>query len=575
MVLKNSVIESAIKEDQLLELDENQDTIHVGDNSKNEEKHENNDNTTTTTTTAATTSTANSNYKNIDILSINLKKAIDEHDVISFDIFDTLLVRPYMKSTDLFRHLEQLYNVTGFFEKRTKVEREVRRMNYDIKDDITLDEIYEQIGLEYQWLKEKELSLEYQVSSARLYMKDIYDYACQENKIIIIISDSNLSKPFLIDLLKKNGYIKIDHLFVSSEYGQIKGTGILYNKAIEVLQVSEKNILHIGNNMYSDINRPRKLGISAFYVPKVSEVLFKTDTRMEAFYNNHKEDLGTSIMLSLLAYHSEHSYQNYWYELGYNYAGPVIFGFMQWLDLQMKKDEINQAFFIGRDGYTLEKVFKLINGNDSEVQTYYVYLPRNIAHGCLNEDLEIAEKSQMEYRQYLEQFDIHNYKKLAVIDSVTYWYSSQRTLVRLLPDKLIKGYYWIYGNTIYDGLNCEAFQKDQKHIIGEIIELFMTAPTPPIKTILNGQPVFEEVTDAERVRIELYPDLSKGAVDFAQDFIKKFKQLNGYFTSEMLVDWLKGFIQRPTEIDKISFFDIEHAADENHTSYQKLMYKWY
>ena len=280
-------------------------------------------------------------------------------------------------------------------------------------------------------------------------------------------------------------------------------------------------------------------------------------------------------MLSLLASHSEQSYQNYWYELGYNYAGPLIFGFMQWLDHQMKKDEMDQAFFIGRDGYTLEKVFKLINGDSLEIQTHYIYLPRNIAHGCLNDDIEIAEKSQKEYRHYLEQFNLKRNKKLALIDSVTYWWSSQRTLVRLFPDKEIKGYYWLYGSNLFENLNCESYQKDHNHSIGELIELFMTAPTPPVKTIVNGQPIFEEISPEEKVRIKLYPDLSKGAIDFARDYLRSFNHFNGYFSSDMLIDWVKLFIQRPTEIDKISFFTIEHAADENHSNYNKLMYRWY
>ena len=36
-----------------------------------------------------------------------IKNQIDSHLVISFDIFDTLLLRPYAKPTDLFLHLEK------------------------------------------------------------------------------------------------------------------------------------------------------------------------------------------------------------------------------------------------------------------------------------------------------------------------------------------------------------------------------------------------------------------------------------------------------------------------------------
>ncbi len=43
-----------------------------------------------------------------------LKKRIDEVDVVSFDIFDTLIVRLYRKPTDLFAHLEESTGFSGF-----------------------------------------------------------------------------------------------------------------------------------------------------------------------------------------------------------------------------------------------------------------------------------------------------------------------------------------------------------------------------------------------------------------------------------------------------------------------------
>ena len=47
-----------------------------------------------------------------------IKSKIDSYDIISFDIFDTLLLRPYVKPTDLFLHIEKsekmLYNTIQY-----------------------------------------------------------------------------------------------------------------------------------------------------------------------------------------------------------------------------------------------------------------------------------------------------------------------------------------------------------------------------------------------------------------------------------------------------------------------------
>lgn len=52
----------------------------------------------------------------------SLYKRIDEVSVVSFDIFDTLLLRPYIKPEDLFLHIEKIYGRSGFAEQRMNAE---------------------------------------------------------------------------------------------------------------------------------------------------------------------------------------------------------------------------------------------------------------------------------------------------------------------------------------------------------------------------------------------------------------------------------------------------------------------
>ena len=66
---------------------------------------------------------------NLDTNINSLKQMILKHDVISFDIFDTLLLRPYVKPTDLFEHLEKLENLSGFANARIKAEKIARELS--------------------------------------------------------------------------------------------------------------------------------------------------------------------------------------------------------------------------------------------------------------------------------------------------------------------------------------------------------------------------------------------------------------------------------------------------------------
>ena len=82
----------------------------------------------------------------------DIKSEIDSHEIISFDIFDTLLLRPYVKPTDLFLHLEKLLNKEGFAQARIEAEQKARKKHSD-KEDITIDEIYDEIESKYKNFK--------------------------------------------------------------------------------------------------------------------------------------------------------------------------------------------------------------------------------------------------------------------------------------------------------------------------------------------------------------------------------------------------------------------------------------
>ena len=55
--------------------------------------------------------------------NLNVQILLTSFDVISFDVFDTLLLRPYVKPTDLFLRIELDAGVKGFAEDRVAGER--------------------------------------------------------------------------------------------------------------------------------------------------------------------------------------------------------------------------------------------------------------------------------------------------------------------------------------------------------------------------------------------------------------------------------------------------------------------
>ncbi len=560
-------------------------------------------------------------------LSQQLKNVIDKHSTISFDIFDTLLLRPYTKPTDLFKHLEKQENAQGFATERVMAEKRARKIHSDF-EDVTIDEIYAEIADKYKKLKSKEMELERQVLQPNPEIKEVFDYAKKQKKQIIVISDMYLPEKFLLEVLSEKGYRGIKKVFVSCEYRKCKYTGNLYKQMLAETNINAKEVLHIGDNEFSDGKMAEKIGLSTFSYQKPIDKLFAENMRAKDFYQNNPDSLDTSILLGMLTL--EKHEDNYWQDFGYKYAGPVILGYMQWLEKQLKKDKISEVMFVARDGYTLEKVFNLIKTSD--FKTHYFYAPRslnlamnlNYKLNCeLGEDQglnglktllhyyrdkddflrqntpeiktsaegikfiednrqlfeKLAQKEKKMYAKYFEQFGLKN-KKIAIVDTCSTMLSAQKSLMMALPDKMIRGYYWFTWEgtqkdiSAYKTATYQSSHK-QEFVDWNIMELFMTAPTPPAKSMNNGQVIFKEPNAHEEKRIEIYPDLSQGAIDFAKRYCDVFGKYTNDFLCEILIDWVNILCNIPTQIDKEHFVDLFHAWDQEHTKWQPLPLPWF
>lgn len=212
---------------------------------------------------------------------MSIKRKINHASVVSFDIFDTLLLRPYVYPTDLFRHIERAHKRPFFFNVRTSAEYTARQISK--QEDITLDEIYAQVDAQFQDMKDVELAWEKMVLQQNPEMKAIWDYAKQSGKKIIVTSDMYLPSDFIADVLHKNGFDGWDRLYISGEIKKTKATGTLFEHVIRDLNITASKILHIGDNKKSDYINPRKYGIRAILYPQVVKNVLRHNPRLDFF----------------------------------------------------------------------------------------------------------------------------------------------------------------------------------------------------------------------------------------------------------------------------------------------------
>ena len=187
----------------------------------------------------------------------DIVQIFSRYDVISFDIFDTLLIRPYDKPTDLFEELEKRYFMPGFARARVEAEQRARE-KYILQEDVTLVQIYEMIDAVYLTMSERETALERAVVRANKIIKILYDEAVRLGKHIVIVSDMCLTKDFLKTILWDNGYSVFEKVYVSSETGHTKASGNMYQYVLNDFGCKAEEILHIGDNFVSDGNACRE-----------------------------------------------------------------------------------------------------------------------------------------------------------------------------------------------------------------------------------------------------------------------------------------------------------------------------
>lgn len=138
---------------------------------------------------------------------------LEHFDVLSFDIFDTLLLRPVMNPNDIFEIVERETGAKGFAKARMEAGRlSLEHAQKNDKEDRTIDDIY---GLmpSYAWVKEKELTCEKRFIVGNPEIINVFNTAKKLGKLVIIASDMYLPKSFLVDVLNENGVSGWDEMF--------------------------------------------------------------------------------------------------------------------------------------------------------------------------------------------------------------------------------------------------------------------------------------------------------------------------------------------------------------------------
>lgn len=391
--------------------------------------------------------------------SENLKKKIlsSKVKVVSFDVFDTLIVRPFWDPTDLFFILEYFFNEkmkitdwVNFHDLRIEAEkraRQVNDVNHPMCEDITLDDIYVQVkeltGLsdeDCELMKNEEIRLELKYCKVRRYAKELFNLAKFSGKKVIIVSDMYLPRSVVEGILHENGYDGYDELYISSETKYTKATGRVYEYVQKQMDIPSESFLHIGDNPESDVKKAKEAGWKSFWLPRT---INRMANQVAGMYGGQAVEnvfikpfqyrdtwtfcrfWGAKALLGMAANHifdnpfevinPESDFNGDPRFLGYFAVGIHLFALAQWLIENAQKNKYDNFNFMARDGYLPMEAFELLNKvYKVPAKLHYTHLTRssilplqiekNIDIYSIIQNINIFEKSPKDFIEMLSYF---------------------------------------------------------------------------------------------------------------------------------------------------------------------------
>ncbi|MDR1532377.1 MAG: hypothetical protein LBS62_09390 [Clostridiales bacterium] len=287
-----------------------------------------------------------------------LKEKIAGAEVVSFDVFDTLLMRRVLYPRDIFALMDKEIP-DEFSSRRVKAEMELYREGghpniYDIYQCI--DGASPDIELEFE--------AQYLIKRER--MISILQYAQKNGKEVYLVSDMYLTREIIKNIMDRLGVgVAVENILVSCDCGASKSSGLF-----EVLRgkCGAKRILHIGDNFEADIESAKRYGIDdTFHIESALTMLEDSFASGILKYDNSlpnrmliAEFISKALNNPFLFGETQGKFRLCGvYEMSYLLIAPLVHCFFGWMFAKARELRLERVLLSSRDGFVIELMYKL------------------------------------------------------------------------------------------------------------------------------------------------------------------------------------------------------------------------
>jgi predicted HAD superfamily hydrolase len=356
--------------------------------------------------------------------------------VISFDVFDTLLIRkidppPLMKELAAHNAVNQLslkLSAEDLHARRIAVETELcctaKMARQD--EEYSVSAVYERVCESVPELKgaaEKIVALELETEKAfAAAMPGMEKVLARlsEHYRLIAISDTYLPGSFIETLLNewKLGNF-ISRVYASCDYNCNKGSGNLFRRIVSIEGYPTSEWLHIGDNFLSDYFMPRAIGINSVLLR--DNINIDRKSRLSVLHGLAKRSAvwkGLEIIEASISSIPPPTLDPAGLKLhdwGVQTLAPPVVLFMHELCIRLMQSPRKGVYFLAREGYMLKRLYEIFNRElygGSLPKAHYLCISRSTAFlaslgdiGDREIDLVLQDFS-VELRDVLRRFGV-------------------------------------------------------------------------------------------------------------------------------------------------------------------------
>lgn len=320
--------------------------------------------------------------------------AAHDAEIISFDVFDTLLVRFFGEPTDLFAALAERLppsQAASFPKERIAAEHRARlAAAAKGEPEVTLAAIYHELGqalaargaadaIDLERTASEEVALELCCMRADPQVVAAFRALIAAGRRVVLVSDMYLPASCVEQMLAQCGIAGFERLYLSSEIMVAKADGSVWPhlRAASGL-AADARIVHLGDNSQSDGVTARAAGVVPFLLTPPGER--SVGSRLVQHGHWLTAVVASLLRQDLVARRDDPDFDPYWLAIAHLVVAPAALGMAGHVRRIARTNGSDRIFFLARDGLIFQKAYEAAWRPADAASSRYVWCSRR----CVN-----------------------------------------------------------------------------------------------------------------------------------------------------------------------------------------------